>query len=346
MRRGDNQYGPPAGIEQLRSALALLLPGSPDPTDELTITAGATEALNAVMLALLEPGDEVVLTEPYYPNFLAAAALAGGRPRFVPLRPPHWSLDPDDVADAIGPRTRLLLLNTPHNPTGRLLSRDELQLLGSLCARRGIWLVSDEVYASYAYEGLVHTSVCDLPGLHDLAISIGSLSKSHAVSGWRMGYVRAARPVTRAVRRVHEALTAGGATPLQHGLAAVLAGTEGARLASAMQERRDRALEMFRLSGLACTTPQGGCYFTVALPDAFGSSEAFAGHLLRRAGIAVLPGSLFVTGSDPALGGFVRVAFNRRRKTLNRALDRLNGFGVTDRLPSVESSEGSPEGAA
>ncbi|WP_406487373.1 pyridoxal phosphate-dependent aminotransferase [Streptomyces phaeochromogenes] len=327
MRQGHNQYDVPAGNSRLRASVACHLRGQPDPDTEMTVTVGATEALSATLLALLDEGDEVVLTEPYYPNFLSALALAGGRPRFVPLSPPDWAFDPERFLDAIGPRTRLVLLNSPHNPTGRLLSPEAVLAVGTRCARNGVWLVCDEVYAAYAYDGRAHVSVCDQPGLEDIAVSIGSFSKSHALSGWRLGYVRAAPRTTRAVRLVHEALTGGAPSPLQRGLTAVL--DEAVRTPrEAMQRRRDEAVAMFTDAGLVCTNPEGGCYFTAEQRDGSADGDQLAQRLLTRAGVAVLPGSLFITTGDPRMRRFVRVAFNRSRSTLAAARTGLSGFAA------------------
>jgi aminotransferase len=335
MRRGHNQYDNPAGNGYLRASMACSLPCRPNPDTEMTVTVGATEALSATLLALLDQGDEVVLAEPYYPNFLSALALAGARPRFVPLTPPDWSFAPERFLDAIGPRTRLVLLNSPHNPTGKLLSRDAVRAIGTHCARHGVWLVCDEVYAAYTYDGRAHSSVCEQPGLEDIAVSISSFSKSHALSGWRLGYVRAAPRATRAVRLVHEALTGGAPSPLQRGLAAVLDEAVPPPL-EAMQRRRDEAVAMFTDAGLVCTHPEGGCYFTAEQGDGLQDGDHLAQRLLTEAGVAVLPGSLFTTGDDPMMRRFVRVAFNRSRSTLAAARTGLSGCAAAS--PNTEAS--------
>ncbi|MER5264304.1 pyridoxal phosphate-dependent aminotransferase [Actinosynnema sp. NPDC002837] len=318
--QGDhNQYAAPVGDESLRIALSERLTGSPHSADEFIVTVGATEALAATLLTLVDDDDEVVLLDPHYPNFAAALALTGGRPRFVRLRPPEWKLDLDSLRAAMNERTRVLLVNSPHNPTGSVLSRADLSTAADWCAERGIWLVCDEVYRDFVYDGAEFTSVSDLTSRSEHTISIGSFSKSHAVSGWRIGYVRAAPVVASRIRAVHEVLTGGAPAPFQHALTLSAEAVGGSEL----QRARDLALQVFRDTGFACATPQGGFYFTVAVPDGFRNAEQFCGFLADRVGVLLLPGSAFTADDNPAGHRFARVAFNRSDATLADAASRL-----------------------
>lgn len=334
--QGDhNQYEAPAGNELLRVALSERLTGSAHSADEFIVTVGATEALAATLLTLVDHGDEVVLLDPHYPNFAAALALAGGRPRFVRLRPPGWELDLADVRAAMNTWTKVVLMNSPHNPTGSVLSRADLTTLSEWCAERGVWLVCDEVYRDFVYDGAVFTSVSELTASGEHVISLGSFSKSHAVSGWRIGYVRAAPTIASRIRAVHEVLTGGAPAPFQHALTVSAEAVGGLEL----ERARDLALAAFRNAGFACATPQGGFYFTVGVPDGFRDAERFREFLADRAGVLVLPGNAFTAEDDATGRRFVRVAFNRSDATLADAAARLRVLGSRDAgVPGIDAA--------
>ncbi|MFF9642524.1 pyridoxal phosphate-dependent aminotransferase [Kitasatospora aureofaciens] len=324
LREGVHQYEDPAGNPRLREWIAGTLPGRPDPDTELTVTAGASEALAVALLACVDPGDEVVVLEPFYENFLSAVALVGGVPRFVRAEGPDWALDPDALTAAFGPRTRAIVLNSPANPTGRLLTDGELGLIAELCERWDVTAVSDEVYAGYVYDGARHRSVAELPGLAERSIVLGSFSKSHAVSGWRLGYLRAPAPWTRMLRQVHIATTGGAAAPLQHALAE--AGPvlrDGWDPAGSMRPLRDLAVRMLTEAGFDCVAPRGGIYVTAGIQRLTREpSPAFVRDLAAATGVLLAPATPFF--ADPRRGDrYVRVAFNRPEATLREAHRRL-----------------------
>src|SRR5918999_2630994 len=203
MRAGKNQYELPDGNIGLRRQIAGSLPVPTDPDTELTITTGGTEALSVALLCTVDPGDEVIVFEPVYENFLNAIALVGGVPRLVRVRAPEWRYDSAELRAAFGPRTRAIVVNTPNNPTGHILTQTELDEIAELCERWNSIVISDEIYAGYTYEGHRHISVAEPPALRARSVAIGSLSKSHAVSGWRLGYLRAEAALTAVARRVH-----------------------------------------------------------------------------------------------------------------------------------------------
>jgi N-succinyldiaminopimelate aminotransferase len=328
LRAGHNQYEDPSGVRGLRAVIAQTLTTPADPDTEITITVGATEGLCVAVLTAVDPGDEVIVLEPFFENFLGAVAVAGGRPRFVRLRPPHWRLDPDELAAAFGARTRAIILNTPHNPTGRVLDLAELEHIAYLCDRWDTTIICDEVYAAYCFGGRRHISPADLPHLRQRSIIIGSFSKSHAISGWRLGFVRAARERTSALRRVHVAITSGASAPLQHAmLAANLFRAERWNPAPAMEESAGKALEIVRQAGMRAQAPEGGCYVTADIrPVTDDDSASFAIWLLKETGVLVAPGTFFY--ADPADGAaLIRVAFNRTPETLAHAAERLAGLG-------------------
>ncbi|MEE1930132.1 pyridoxal phosphate-dependent aminotransferase [Streptomyces sp. TRM 70351] len=321
--RGDNQYEDTSGNLLLREQLAAGFATPADAGDEVTITTGASEALCVAMLATVDPGDEVILLEPFYENFLAALTTAGAVPRFVRLRAPDWRWDPAELAAAFGPRTRAVVVNSPANPTGRTLTRGELEQLAALCERWDVTVVSDEVYADFVYDGRRHVSVADVPGLRERSIVVGSLSKSHAVSGWRLGFLRARRGITEALRQVHLATSFGANGPLQRAVArsGVLTGDWNPR--EDMAARRDRAVALFAGLGLDTVAPEGGCYVMAGIrPVTDADCRTFVHRLAERRKVLVVPGRCFFR-DHRGDSGYVRVAFNKSPGTLAEAERRL-----------------------
>ncbi|MEU8783851.1 pyridoxal phosphate-dependent aminotransferase [Streptomyces sp. NPDC048637] len=342
LRSGVHQYQDPAGVPALRERIAAGLPGSPDPATELTVTVGGSEGLCVALLAAVDPGDEVIVLEPFYENFLSAVALAGGRLRPVPLREPDWSPDLTELTAAFGPRTRAIILNSPSNPTGQLLDRLHLEWLADQCRKWDVTVISDEVYAGYVYDGQ-HCSVADVPGLAERSIVVGSFSKSHAVSGWRLGYLRARPEWTDLLRQIHVATTAGAPAPLQHAAAAVdLFRAERWDPSAAMRERRDSTVEMLREAGFRCAVPAGGCYVMAAIDGLTDEpSHSFVRTLAAETGVLVAPATPFF--ADPRRGErHVRVAFNRPADTLDTARQRLRAQARRCPGLSHSSQEGEP----
>lgn len=324
---GRNQYEDPVGSLSLRRRLAARLTPAPDPETELTVTVGSTEALCIAMLASVDPGDEVVLFEPYYEGFLSAVRLAGARPRFVRCGGPRWSFDPTELRAAFGPRTRAIVVNSPANPTGKVFDDAEWAEIARLCQRWDAVAISDEVYAAMVLDGRPHVSAAAVAGLEDRHVVLGSLSKSHAVSGWRLGYLRSDPARTAVFRRVHEVTTYGAPAPLQAAVAwAGLAPTDGGELAVEMVPRRDRLAAAVRELGLEVVPTQGGCYLVARLGGADRADvEGYVYQLLRERGVLVVPGSVFVRrGQDDA---FVRIAFNRSWDILRSAVLALTPTG-------------------
>ncbi|OZM73581.1 aminotransferase class I/II [Amycolatopsis antarctica] len=328
IRQGRNQYGLPIGNPDLRRLIAGSLRTPADPDTDITMTVGATEGLAVAMLSIVDPGDEVILLDPCYENFVSAVALAGGVPRFVPLRAPEWRADPAELAAAFGPRTRAIVLNTPNNPTGHVLSREELAEIAELCERWNVAVISDEVYAKFVFDGNEHVSVADLPELRERCVVIGSLSKSHAVSGWRIGYLRAAPALSAALREVHVTVTGVASTPLQHAIAEAAAGDPAFwEPDQDLLAQRDITVEAFTALGARCVPPQGSCYVMADIrPVTTEDCETFAYRLAREAGVLVTPGKYFFAGERHSGDEFVRVAFNRTMSALTEVRDRLTAY--------------------
>ncbi|GGP76009.1 pyridoxal phosphate-dependent aminotransferase [Saccharothrix coeruleofusca] len=326
LKTGRNQYELPLGEQALRERIASSLNSPADPSTEITVTAGATEGLCVALQSLVDPGDEVVVFEPFYENFLGTIALAGGVPRFVPLHEPDWHYDPADLRAAFGPRTRAVLLNSPSNPTGRALRYEELAEIAELCERWNAVAVSDEAYAGLVFGARRHLSAADVPGLRQRSIVVGSLSKSHAISGWRLGYLRAEAERTSILRRIHEVTTNGTAAPLQAAIGSVgLQPDWAARQAEALACLKDTAVALFERFGVGFETIEGGC-FAFGRIDALTTedSTAFCERLLRDFGILLAPGRPFF--HNRARGDrYVRIAFNRPPAVWREVEARLFG---------------------
>jgi aspartate/methionine/tyrosine aminotransferase len=324
-----NQYAVTWGARSLRQAIAQKferLYGVPvDPEREVTVTCGSTEAMIATLLATLDAGDELIAFEPFYENYGPDAILSGATPRFVTLRPPDWSFDPDELRRAFSPRTRAVIVNTPHNPTGKVFTRAELEQIASLCREHDALVITDEIYEHILYGGAVHVPMATLPGMAERTITINGMSKTYSVTGWRVGWAIAPAALTSAIRKVHDFLTVGAAAPLQEAGAKALALPDAyyTALAEGYARRRERVLGMLERAGFV-TYPPGGAYYVMTDTTGLGWDDdvAFARHLVEEIGVAVVPGSSFYL--DPSHGRRqVRFAFCKKDATLDEAERRL-----------------------
>jgi methionine transaminase len=325
--RGCNQYAPMAGVLRLREELARQIErayGAPyDPVTEVTVTAGATEALFSAITALVHPGDEVLLFEPCYDSYVPAVQLAGGTPVFATLRHPHYAIDWDEVRQLVSPRTRLVVLNTPHNPTGTMWSADDLRQLASLLDGSGVLVLSDEVYEHLTFDGRRHASAASVPALASRTAVVSSFGKSFHTTGWKIGYVSAPAAITDEIRRVHQFVTFAVNTPLQHAYAEFLTrGVDFEAVGRFYQAKRDRFLSLTRASRLVPLSC-AGTYFMLMDYSPIGSDpdQEMAMRLLREHGVASIPTSAFMHRSPaPPL---LRFCFAKQDATLERAAERL-----------------------
>ncbi len=325
-----NQYAITWGAKSLRDAIAEKFDRTqgvrPDPETEITVCCGSTEAMMAAMMAVINPGDEVIVFEPFYENYGPDAILSGATPRFVKLRPPDWSFDRAELSAAFGPHTKAIILNTPNNPTGKVFNREELEFIRGLCVRWSALAITDEIYEHILYDGARHISMASLPGMRDRTITINGLSKTYSVTGWRVGWAIAAPHITSAIRKVHDFLTVGAAAPLQEAGAIALQLPEAyyERLAANYLEKRDRLLGLLEAAGFRCFKPAGAYYIMTDI-SAFRAKDdvSFALHLVKDIGVAVVPGSSFY--NNPADGSRqVRFTFCKQDKTLTAAAEKLS----------------------
>ncbi len=331
-----NQYATTWGAQVFRDAIARKTKRfyrlSVDPETEITVCCGATEAMMASILALVNPGDEVVVFSPYYENYGPDCILTGAVPRIVPLRPPDWTFDPKELRQAFGRLTRAVIVNTPHNPTGKVFSRAELLTLAQLCQEHDAVAITDEIYEHLVYQG-EHIPIASLPGMRERTVTISGLSKTYSVTGWRLAYAIAPPAITEAIRKVHDFLTVGAPHPLQIAAAAALDWPDEyyATLLRDYRERRDFLLEILDGAGFH-TYPPAGAYYVMTDITAFGRGDVeFAHWLIRERGVATVPGSSFY--HDPTLGSTqIRFSFPKKMETLRRGAERLAGLQAAARL--------------
>jgi N-succinyldiaminopimelate aminotransferase len=335
IRDGRNQYPPSQGIAELRQAVAAHQRDwydiALDPDTDVLVTVGATEAIAASMLALCEPGDEVVLFEPTYDSYAAGAAMAGAVPRLVRLHPPDWHFDPDELAAAVGPRTRMILLNSPHNPTGKVFSPDELGQVAALCLDHDLLAVTDEVYEHLLFAG-AHIPLATLPGMADRTLTISSGGKTFSFTGWKVGWVTGAAPLVAAVRAAKQFLTYTSPAPFQLAIARGLGFGPDAmgRPATELGARRDQLCDGLAALGYEVFRPAATYFATTDIaPVVPGlSAQEFCLALPERCGVVAIPSSVFYDPADAAAGRtLVRWAFCKRADVLEDALTRLASWG-------------------
>jgi aminotransferase len=326
---GFNQYAITWGAPPLRQAIAEKVRrfnGIPcDPDENVTVCCGATECMMAAMLALVDPGDEVVIFQPFYENYGPDALLSGAKPVWVTLRPPDWHIDFDELRRAFSKRTRAIILNTPNNPTGKVFTRAELSAIAELCQEHDAYAFADEIYEYIIYTDQPHVSIASLPGMLDRTVTVSGLSKTFSITGWRLGYCIAPAAVTRGIRKVHDFLTVGAPHPLQVAAAAALAFPQAYydKLREDYRRRRGILLPYLRDAGFEFATPDGAYYVMTDVASLGGTDDvAFVRRMVETVGVAGVPGSSF--HSPRELGRTkVRFMWAKRDETLHEAGRRL-----------------------
>jgi aspartate/methionine/tyrosine aminotransferase len=332
-----NQYAITWGAKALRDGIVEKFEQTQgirvDPEREITICCGSTEAMMSAMMAVINPGDEIVVFEPYYENYGPDAILSGATPRFVKLRPPDWTYDEKELSAAFGPRTKAIILNTPNNPTGKVFTRAELEFIRDLCTRWNAFCITDEIYEHILYDGAEHISMAQIDGMRERTIVINGMSKTYSVTGWRVGWAIAPPQPTSAIRKVHDFLTVGAAAPLQQAGAMALKSPASyyQTLAKSYAEKRARLLKILADAGFTAFKPRGAYYIMTDI-SGFGfvpnsleeatTDVQFAKFLVEKVGVAVVPGSSFY--GDPNDGASqVRFTFCKKESTLAAAEERL-----------------------
>lgn len=325
-----NQYAITWGAQDLREALAARVEQfngmTFDPQMEITVTCGSTEAMMASMLAIIQPGDEVIVPEPFYENYGPDAQISGAVPRYVQIGD-NFSIDGEAWKSAFNKKTRAIILNTPNNPTGKIFSRQELQFIADLCIDNNVIAITDEIYEHILYDGRKHVSIGSLDGMHDRTITIGSFSKTYSVTGWRVGYALAGDEITGRLRKIHDFLTVGAPAPLQHACIAALRLPESyyRKLAQEYDKKRRILFDGLRNAGFACQLPEGAYYIFTDIAG-FGMKDTeFARYLVEKTGVAAVPGSSFYhEGGETKL----RFTFSKKDETLVEACRRLETLDI------------------
>ena len=327
-----NQYAITWGAKSLRDAVAAKYRRSYgleiDPETEITVCCGSTEGMIASLTAVTNPGDEVVIFEPFYENYGPDTKLCGAVPRFVRLRPPDWSFDPDELRRAFSPRTKAIIVNSPNNPTGKVFSRAELQMIANLCQEFDALAITDEIYEHITYDGERHVPIMTLDGMRSRSVLVNSMSKTFAVTGWRVGWVLAAPDLSDSIRKVHDFLTVGAAAPLQEASAVALTFADDyyRQLAAEYHKRRDLILRILDDAGFRSYRPHGA-YYVISDISEFGFADdvSFVRHLIQDIGVAAVPGSSFYNNSADGARQ-IRFCFCKKYETLNEAGKKLSSL--------------------
>jgi len=329
IRGGVNQYSITWGSPNLRQAIAdkygWYQRMDVDPETMVTVTCGATEGMISSLMAIIDPGDEVIVFEPFYENYGPDTILSGATPRHVTLHEPDWHIDGGELSAAFNEHTKAIIINTPNNPTGKVFSRDELMLIGELCQQWNALAVTDEIYEHILYDGSEHVSITTLPGMEDRTITVNAASKTFSATGWRVGWVVAAPYLTNAIRKVHDFLTVGAPAPLQEGVAAALQLPLHyyTNLSATYEKKLNYLIEGLENSGFRCCTPSGAYYIMTDFSDIDSRTDAeFARYLISEVGIAAVPGSSFY--HDPAMGRKkIRFLYAKKERTLQQAVEMI-----------------------
>jgi N-succinyldiaminopimelate aminotransferase len=333
-----NQYAPGIGMPAARAAIAKhaerFYGQKINPDTEVLITSGATEGVFAAILGLTDPGDEMIVFEPVYDSYVPNMLMAGVTPRYVALRGENWSFDPDELAKVFNRRTRAIIVNTPHNPTGKVYSRDELAIIADLCLKHNVIAITDEVYEHILYDGVSHTRLAMLPGMAERTLTISTLGKTFSVTGWKIGWALGPEPLVNATNQAHQFITYAVATPLQAAAATALnlPLTFFENLQASYQVKRDRMLGVFQEAGFKVLKPRGSYFIMVdwrgVAPPQITDDVQFAHWLTTEIGVACIPPSIFYQDSDKHLGKHLaRFAVCKKDETLAAAAERLAKLG-------------------
>lgn len=333
IQQDHNQYAITWGAKELRDEISRRVLEfnhiEADPEGEITVTCGATEAMMASMLALIDPGDEAIIFEPFYENYGPDAAVSGATPRFVPLDPHDFSIDEDALTSAFNNKTKVIVVNTPNNPSGKVFTKRDMKLIADLCQDHNAVAITDEIYEHIIYDGRKHISMASLDGMQDRTITIGGFSKTYSVTGWRIGYTIANRQLTDGIRKIHDFLTVGAPAPLQHAAVTALRLPDSyyTELAQMYDRKRHILFDALTKSGFDCVLPEGAYYILADTKELAGDMDdtEFAEYLVKEVGVASVPGSSFYSDGESGRTK-LRFTFSKRDSTLHEAAKRLESL--------------------
>ena len=326
-----NQYAPGTGIRELRNAIAKhdkdFYGLEIDPDREITVSVGATEGIYSAIMGLVDPGDEVIVFEPFYDSYIPSIEMAGAVPRYCPLRPPNWDFDTDELRAMFNEKTRAIIVNTPHNPTGKIYTEDELTLIADLCKEHDVIAITDEVYEHIIFDGHQHTPLITLPDMFERTVRIGSIGKTYSVTGWKIGWVVGNPELVTGTQRARQFMTFAVAHPLQVGAAHALTLPDSyyAQLQQMYQDKRDRLVNILKAAGFKTATPQGSYFVMADFSDLFdGDDVEFAKWLIREVGVAAIPPTFFYSEPNKHIvSKQARFAFCKSDPVLDAAEDKL-----------------------
>lgn len=331
LRSGHNQYarsqGHPRLVEILSEYTKRYLNLTYDPKSEIVITSGATEAIASSLMGLLNPGDEVILFEPYYDSYPAAVIMAGGVPKYSTLSYPNYEVDVDDLATLITDKTRAIIINTPHNPTGKVFSKTELENIATLCIKHDLLVISDEVYEHLTYDNTEHLSIANIEHMKERTLRISSAGKTFSFTGWKIGWAMGPTSLINAIQAAHQFVTFSTSTPIQVGLANALTNLDPeyfTNLKALYENHRNFLCDVLTEAGLTLKRPQGTYFVLANFENVFdGNDREFAKHLIQEIGVAAIPPSAFYARNPESASKLIRFAFCKERSTLDTAAERL-----------------------
>jgi len=325
-----NQYAITWGTKALRDAIAAKNKRDYgldlDPESQITVCCGSTEAMVATLLATVNPGDEVIIFQPFYENYGPDAILCGATPKYVQLHPPEFSFNVEELTAAFSDRTRAIIINTPNNPTGKVFNQQELSIIAELCIKHDALAITDEIYEHILYDDAKHIPLSTLPGMAERTITINSISKTYSVTGWRIGYVIASAEISQSIRKTHDFLTVGAAAPLQVAAAHAMGFADSyyQKLATFYAERRDYMIKELTAIGFTCMKPAGAYYIMADITSmGWNNDIEFARYLAEKIGVAVVPGSSFYREDAADKHRFIRFCFCKQKSTLEAAIEKL-----------------------
>jgi N-succinyldiaminopimelate aminotransferase len=329
-----NQYAPANGRPRLRNAIAAKMAQQydmdVDPEREIIVMHGATESIFATFMGLVDPGDEVILFEPYYDSYVPCTLMAGGIPRFYTLPAPDWHIDPDKLRALFSHKTKLVVINTPHNPLGKVFTRDEMVMIGDLCQDFDVIALVDTVYEHIIFDNAKHVNMASLPGMRERTVTVSSVGKTFSTTGWKVGWAIAPPEMTQAIMRAHQFTTFSGAAPLQEASAIAMESAESlnyyTQLQAMYQAKRDKLVSGLRTAGLKPIVPEGTYFVMVDISElGFENDVAFCHYLTKEVGVAAIPPSAFYQNSADG-AGLTRFAFCKTDQSLDQACERLGSL--------------------